>query len=36
MAGRIPLGRAEFEMPRSLDEVLVGEATALEIRWVRK
>jgi hypothetical protein len=33
MAGRIPLGPGEFEMPRSLDEVVVGEATALEIRW---
>jgi hypothetical protein len=34
MAGRLPLSPAEFEMPRTLDDVLVGEATALEINWV--
>ena len=28
--------RSTFEMPESLDEVVVGEATALEIRWIRK
>lgn len=34
MGGRIPVGPGEFQMPRSLDEVVVGEATALEIRWI--
>lgn len=35
MAGRIPVTAQQFEMPESLDEVLVGEATAAEIRWRR-
>lgn len=35
MAGRYPVGPNELEMPESLDEVVVGDATALEIRWVR-
>jgi hypothetical protein len=35
MAGRRALNPAEFEMPRSLDEVIVGGATALEVRWIR-
>lgn len=35
MAGRIPISTTHFEMPQSLDEVVVGHATALEIRWVR-
>ena len=34
MAGRYAINPARFEMPESLDEVVVGEATALEIRWV--
>jgi hypothetical protein len=34
MAGRIALSAEEFEIPESLEDVLVGEATALEIRWV--
>jgi hypothetical protein len=36
MAGRIPIGPAEFEMPHSLDQVVVGDATAAEIRWLRE
>lgn len=35
MGGRIPLTPTSSEIPRSLDEVMVGPATALEIRWVR-
>jgi hypothetical protein len=34
MGGRLPLDSSTFEIPESLDEVLVGDATALEIRWV--
>jgi len=34
MAGRYPIDADSFEMPASLDEVLVGDATAVEIRWV--
>jgi hypothetical protein len=33
MAGRIPLDEHHAEMPRDLDEVVVGAATALEIGW---
>jgi hypothetical protein len=33
MAGRRALSAQEFEMPRSLREVIVGPATAAEIRW---
>jgi hypothetical protein len=36
MAGRYAIDPARFEMPQSLDEVVVGGATALEIRWIRK
>jgi hypothetical protein len=36
MAGRYPISRTELEMPRSLDEVVVGDATAAEIRWLRE
>lgn len=35
MAGRFASGPHTFEMPQSLDEVVVGTATALEIRWIR-
>jgi len=35
MAGRYAVGPGEFVMPSSLAEVVVGAATALEIRWVR-
>ena len=34
MAGRHAVDAHTFEMPRSLAEVRVGEATALEIRWL--
>jgi hypothetical protein len=34
MAGRYPIDEHTFEMPESLSEVRVGEATALEIRWI--
>ncbi|MDH3219273.1 MAG: hypothetical protein OEO19_07030 [Gammaproteobacteria bacterium] len=33
MGGRIPLSPLQLEMPRSLDEVLVGTYTAREINW---
>ena len=36
MAGRRPLSATEWEMPRNLNHVLVGPATALEIRWTHK
>jgi hypothetical protein len=35
MAGRYAVDSHTFEIPESLDEVIVGPATALEIRWVR-
>jgi hypothetical protein len=35
MAGRRALSASESEMPRSLREVVVGPATATEIRWTR-
>jgi hypothetical protein len=35
MAGRYAVSATEYEMPGSLDEVIVGAATALEIRWLR-
>lgn len=35
MAGRFPSNGREYEAPDSLDEVLVGDYTALEIRWTR-
>jgi hypothetical protein len=33
MAGRFAVDSRTFEMPDSLDDVRVGAATALEIRW---
>ena len=36
MAGRLAIDARTFEIPESLDQVVVGEATALEIRWIRK
>ena len=35
MAGRYATDEHTFEMPESLDSVLVGDATAAEIRWLR-
>ena len=35
MGGRIPLSRTEAVTPRSLAEVVVGEQTAWEIKWLR-
>ena len=35
MAGRRMITPTSWEQPASLDEVLVGPATAREIRWVR-
>jgi hypothetical protein len=35
MAGRRPLSASEAQMPRNLRQVIVGPATALEIRWSR-
>jgi len=34
MAGRIPIAHGAAEMPQSLDETMIGPATALEIRWL--
>ena len=36
MAGRYAVDERTFEMPESLDDVVVAEATALEIRWIRR
>jgi hypothetical protein len=36
MAGRYALDAHTFEMPASLADVVVGEATAREIRWTRE
>lgn len=35
MAGRRMLGAGSWVQPASLDEVVIGSATALEIRWLR-
>jgi hypothetical protein len=35
MAGRRMLSPTRWEEPRNLDEVVVGPATAVEIRWLR-
>jgi hypothetical protein len=35
MGGRIPLSRTEATIPENLQQVLVGPATAEEIRWLR-
>jgi hypothetical protein len=35
MAGRYAIDSRTFEMPDSLEEVVVGAATALEIGWKR-
>jgi hypothetical protein len=36
MAGRRAIDDHNFQIPESLDRVVVGEATALEINWTRK
>lgn len=36
MAGRIPRTADAAEIPRSLDEVLVGARTAREVRWIEE
>jgi hypothetical protein len=36
MAGRIPQSPATADIPRGLGQVLIGEATAREINWIRK
>jgi len=36
MAGRRAIDDHTFQIPESLDRVVVGEATALEIRWTRE
>jgi hypothetical protein len=36
MAGRIPLAAGNARIPNSLQEVLVGPATATEIGWTKK
>ena len=33
MGGRIPISATESQIPRSLDEVIIGAATGQEIRW---
>ena len=35
MGGRIPLSQREADIPQSLDQVLVGAATAREINWLK-
>jgi len=35
MAGRVAIGPAEASLPDSLAEVVIGPATAREIRWTR-
>jgi len=35
MAGRVPVTEQRAEMPRSLEQVLIGAKTAGEINWVR-
>ena len=35
MGGRIPLSATRAEISRSLDQVILGNATAHEIRWLR-
>jgi hypothetical protein len=35
MGGRIPISEAEADMPRTLEQVLIGELTAREINWLR-
>jgi hypothetical protein len=35
MGGRIPVSETEAEIPTSLADVVVGTATAREIRWLR-
>jgi hypothetical protein len=35
MGGRIPVSEAEAVIPRSLDQVVIGPATALEIGWTK-
>jgi len=34
MGGRIPLNESKADTPKSLDSVLVGDTTALEIHWL--
>jgi hypothetical protein len=34
MGGRVPLSQSEARIPLSLDEVVIGDATALEINWL--
>lgn len=34
MAGRVPLSESQFRQARDLGEVMVGEYTAQEIRWI--
>lgn len=34
MAGRVPLGPDSVEIPRSLDQVVIGRETAREIGWI--
>ena len=36
MAGRIPITADDAEMPESLDQVIVGPATATQIGWVKR
>jgi hypothetical protein len=34
MGGRIPLGKGDFAQVRGLNEVVIGEKTAMEIKWI--
>jgi hypothetical protein len=35
MAGRRMVSAASWEQPSGLDDVVIGPATALEIRWIK-
>ena len=35
MAGRIPVNENKAEQPQKLDQVVLGEATAIEINWLK-
>ena len=35
MGGRIPISERRADIPASLEQVVIGPATALEIGWLR-
>ncbi|MDH5601588.1 MAG: hypothetical protein OEY78_09820, partial [Gammaproteobacteria bacterium] len=34
MAGKIPVSKTEAEIPRGLHQVIIGQQTAREIKWI--